>query len=558
MATEVRWKSIMITRLLVHGFRLLRDFDWKACDEGLNILVGDNGAGKSTVLDAIELCLTGRLHGRRALDELNPYWFNVDDVSEFYKAVKTEDANVTPPKIIIEAYLNCEEGPIAKLRGVNNLEGVDCPGLRLEIRPIEDLRVDLVKRVQEDAKKGATQLLPTEFYEIVWTSFQGGQVRRTPDGVSCIRISADGTRRGQTADFYARSLIQEMLSDASIRGISLKYRDTKREIDEAIAAAVAEDDIEGLSNVGFQMDQSARSNWLDSVILKSERVPLAMEGDGRQVEAKVGLALARSGEKKILLMEEPEARLSHTSLTKMLSRIIASLDNRQMFATTHSAFVLNRLGLNRLALVSEGKSPTRLTELDQETVSYFKRQSGYDTLRVVLANRLVIVEGPTDEMVFDWAYRKEFCQDPADGGIDVMSYGTRGKRALELAAAVGRSNLLVLRDNDHKPPEKWINDAKEYLATGRELIVGDEAGGSTIEPQMVSANMTNLSLLAKTIGCNSSDKDEMVDYMTEHKTDWALKLLEADASTADKLNAPPYINRAVRFISQQRTLEAKG
>lgn len=53
----------MITRIVIQGYRLFEEFELEP-NPGMNILVGDNDAGKSTLLEAISLALTGRLNGR--------------------------------------------------------------------------------------------------------------------------------------------------------------------------------------------------------------------------------------------------------------------------------------------------------------------------------------------------------------------------------------------------------------------------------------------------------------------------------------------------------------
>ena len=52
-------------------------------NQGINILVGDNEAGKSTILEAINLALTGILGGRYLRNELSQYLFNHRVVSEY-------------------------------------------------------------------------------------------------------------------------------------------------------------------------------------------------------------------------------------------------------------------------------------------------------------------------------------------------------------------------------------------------------------------------------------------------------------------------------------------
>ena len=87
----------MITRIIINGYRLFDGFEWEP-NSGTNIIVGDNEAGKSTLLEAIALALTGRLNGRWAQDELNPYWFNQAQVKRYFDSLST-DTPFAPPEI---------------------------------------------------------------------------------------------------------------------------------------------------------------------------------------------------------------------------------------------------------------------------------------------------------------------------------------------------------------------------------------------------------------------------------------------------------------------------
>jgi len=51
-----------IQKVIIQNFKTLRNFEINLNKE-LNIIVGDNEAGKSTLLDAINLVLTGQLNG---------------------------------------------------------------------------------------------------------------------------------------------------------------------------------------------------------------------------------------------------------------------------------------------------------------------------------------------------------------------------------------------------------------------------------------------------------------------------------------------------------------
>lgn len=488
----------MIQRILVKGFRILRDFDWIP-QEGVNVIVGDNAAGKSTILDAIELAMRCRVNGMRVEEALDPYWFNRDDVEDFFAAVSGGDATAKPPEILIELYFKKDSGSIAHLQGVHNSLGIDVPGVALSIVLNDELRSEFFSVIQEDSRR--RHLLPIEYYSVSWRSFKNQFLIKAPEPVACFRIDANPTRSSRVVDYYARSTVDAHISDEEKREISLRYRNLKQDIDEEILDQIVDDEGEGIiEDISFQMDQSSRSDWRNSVTIEKEGLPLSLAGRGMQVEARTRLALKKSEAKKVLLMEEPENHLSHTSLMRLMGLIEKHLSGRQLFVTTHSAFVLNRLGLNKLALLAHGNSPTSINYLSKDTVAYFRRQSGVDTLRIVLGRKVVLVEGPSDEMIFNWAYEKECAKSPQEDDVDVIAYGVRGKRALELAHALDKGHVAVLRDNDGKPPSKWRKDAEIYLDDGRQMFIDDDVSLGTLEPQMVYANLSNLPSFAAAIG----------------------------------------------------------
>ncbi|MDE6450031.1 MAG: ATP-binding protein [Muribaculaceae bacterium] len=54
----------------LHNFERFKFFD-KEFNSGLNILVGDNEVGKSTILEAIHLALSGMYKGRYLKSDLS-------------------------------------------------------------------------------------------------------------------------------------------------------------------------------------------------------------------------------------------------------------------------------------------------------------------------------------------------------------------------------------------------------------------------------------------------------------------------------------------------------
>lgn len=391
-------------------------------------------------------------------------------------------------------------------------------------------------------------IIPVEYYSITWKDFSGKTCVRRPDGAVCSKVQTDIRNSIFKSNYHSRGLLESLLDDADIRAITSKQNSLRRSIDEEIMAKtigrVSQD--EALSNVGFQMDQGYKHDWRNSVTLGVASRPIQYEGHGSQICIKTKLSFESVSDGSVILLEEPESHLSHTTLLELISGIERALGNQQLFITTHSAYVLNRFGLNRLSLLYRGKNPCRITDLSRDTISYFQKLSGYDTLRIVLAKKLVLVEGPSDEMIFNWGYYSRYGVYPNSDGIDVMDYGTRGKRALELSSRLERSRVAVIRDNDGKDPDHWIEGVSGFISESRKMFIGAPSDGFTLEPQMIHANADNLDDLAQIIGCDNSDKNHLEQYMRDHKTDWALKIATSDSSA--KLKCPNYMYRAMEFI----------
>nr|WP_276511045.1 TOPRIM nucleotidyl transferase/hydrolase domain-containing protein [Eoetvoesiella caeni] len=289
------------------------------------------------------------------------------------------------------------------------------------------------------------------------------------------------------------------------------------------------------------MDQSARTSWEGVVTPHVESVPFSMSGQGQQSAIKISLAMNRNAERaQFVMVEEPENHLTHTSLVTLLGRMESLAgEQQQLFITTHSSFVLNRLGLDALILMGKDTA-AKLTELDPETVAYFKKLPGYDTLRIVLAKKIVLVEGPSDEIVFERVFRDVHGKPPMQCGIDVLSMrGLSLARGLELCAALNKS-VSTLRDNDGIEPADLRSPVEKWLKAGaRELFIGEVADGKTLEPQLIKH--CGEPLLREILGITPAA--DLLTWMTREKTEAALRISE----TTKKIVPPPYILDAVKF-----------
>ena len=72
---------MQIEKLVIQNFKGFKERFTVNLNSGLNIIVGDNEAGKSTIIEAINLVLTGLYSGRYLKNELSQYLFNESAIS---------------------------------------------------------------------------------------------------------------------------------------------------------------------------------------------------------------------------------------------------------------------------------------------------------------------------------------------------------------------------------------------------------------------------------------------------------------------------------------------
>ena len=163
----------MIRELRVSGFRILRDFVWEP-KEGLNILVGANSAGKSTVLDAIELVTRGSIRGQGVRRSLSPDWFNKDIVDTFFQELDCPLDGMNVPEIKIVAVFSGDQR-LARITGANDPDKKfeDAPGIFITYAVPPNLLPQFLEECRSIKEAGGPFVLPTDFYTCSWRIFQG-------------------------------------------------------------------------------------------------------------------------------------------------------------------------------------------------------------------------------------------------------------------------------------------------------------------------------------------------------------------------------------------------
>lgn len=543
-------RAMYIQKIKIKNFKCFEDWFEVDFSQGVNIIVGNNEAGKSTLLEAIHLCLTGMLNGKYLRNELSPYLFNRKVERAYLDSIAAKKP-LDPPEIQIELFLDGDGDVLEDLRGNGNSEKNDkARGLRFSIefdRKYDGAYSELLKNQEINS-------IPLEFYQVQWSEFsrQPALARTIP--IKSALIDSTSTRVQSGSDMYISRIVKEFLDDNERVAISQAHRKLKDAFKAdgdvgAINEKLAEAAKISRKKVSISVDMSSHNAWENSLMTYIEDVPFHYVGKGEQCIVKTRLALSskKNREATILLIEEPENHLSHSKLNQLISDISTDKNGKQVIMTTHSSFVANKLGLGHLILLREAKV-TRIKDLDAS--DFFHKLPGYDTLRLVLSQKSILVEGDADELVVQRAYMDaNGGKLPIDDEIDVISVGLSFLRFLELAVAL-KIPVVVATDNDgdiaalEKKYAKYkdvdhIKICYDPLVDKGDLVLGGKPFNyNTLEPKLVKSNSVET---FNTLFGTKHDLDNLHRYMKTNKTECALAIF----STNTKINYPKYILDAI-------------
>ena len=545
---------MVIEKIVIENFKGFRDRFTLSLNKGLNIVVGDNEAGKSTILESINLALTGLYNGRYLQNELSQYLFNNEAVEEYLNSLKEEAKPLPPPAILIELYLEGEARPF--LKGSKNTDRSDCSGVFLKVE-----FDDSYQPVYEELiKKGNLKTLPIEYYRVVWKGFSRDPITARNIPLKSAFIDSSGTKFSNGSDVYISRIVKELLTPEEIINISQSHREMKEHfmgnksihaINEKLTSASKVTE----KNVSISVELSSKNAWESSLTTYLEDIPFHYIGKSEQSIIKTNLALAhnKAQEANIILLEEPENHLSHGKLNELIKSVKDNCANKQILVTTHSSFVANKLGLDCLTLLNNRK-PVKMDGLSPDTKKFFEKIQGYDTLRLILCDKAILVEGDSDELVIQKAYMAaNGGKLPIEDRIDVISVGVSFLRFLEIADKLSQ-RVCVVTDNDgdidalKKKYSGYLGEnAKENITIhyDDEIDVGDlkicesKFNYNTLEPKFLKAN--GFDHTKEILGVEYDEIDKLHKHMKSNKTECALKIFE---STAD-INFPGYITEAI-------------
>lgn len=524
----------------IDGYRALACADI-ALRPDLNIIVGNNESGKSTLLEAINLALKCQLNRRPAAYELHPYLFNIGCVHSFVESYQ-HGTPVPPPEILIELYFT-DSDELAELKGTNNSRGEDKPGVRLIIRLDEEhFRDEYAEYV---ARPEMLRTVPVEYYEIIWQSFANATLDNRWMPVHSSLIDPSAVANTYIANKYIREVTREYLSHTQQVELALSYRKLRDVFLEDQGVIAINEELAKKKGVvsdktlSVAMDMTTRAGWESAVLPHLDGVPMTLVGRGEQNSVKIKLALEAERECNVVLIEEPENHLSHSNLNRLLSHLSERAAGKQLIITTHSSFVLNKLGIENVLMFS-GERAISIEQLSPDTQKYFKKLPGYDTLRMILARRTILVEGPSDELVVQKAFVQKHGKVPLQFGVEVISVNALAfKRFLEIAKLL-KLSVCVVTDNDRRPEAVSARYQEYANEENIRICFSPDKDLFTLEKHLLALNCR--SKLNRVFHTSFASDADLLDHMLSHKAECALALFESPETFV----TPKYIEDAIQ------------
>lgn len=540
-----------MNKLYIKNYRMFKDELIKV-NSGCNIFVGDNNSGKSTLLEIIQVLLSGRINNSSFERQFKASFFNYKSRINFKEIISDSSQKIEElPSIIVEAYFD-DDGNNSQYKGTNNELGEDCPGIRMSV----EFNLDYSPAFQTMLQNGEIYDIPVEFYKVSWRDFGDNPIifRTFPVKVSMI----DTTQKDydSAVNKFINSRITNNLSDDEKVHLTRAYRKMKYEfnnnpnviaLNERLAVEEKLDD----KAIRFGMQEDVLESWMNEVSIEVENIPFEDMGFGTQNLIKMELVFKQDTEKSnVVLFEEPENNLAFGNMSRLISKINQD-ENKQVFISTHSSFVANKLGLENIILLHKGNT-SQLNAVKSETMKFFKKLPGYETVRFLLAEKVILVEGPTDELIIQRAYKDTYGKLPIENGVDVIAVDSLAfKRYCDLAILV-RKSLRIVTDNDGDIQLNIKDKYKDYITKNDDLIkIYYETNETlhTIEPSVLAVNSVEEEVFKKfkrviSKGNSMAKKNvtEIKSFMINNKAEWGMRVFDSD----ECIEYPAYIKDAIR------------
>ncbi|HGF5183028.1 ATP-dependent nuclease [Vibrio parahaemolyticus] len=563
-----------IRKVTINNYRSFRTFEAKL--QQLTVVIGENDTGKTNFFTALSLPLSGNLidfnQKRLSVSDINK-----DSVIDFLTSVVNDDTEENQLKKIPKVSVTVEfADPKDAYETALLAKWIVADGdnetykIRYDFKPKDDK--DLLEVVKKSlAGKTLDDInwftLPVELYDYQVVSVNNEKPIAYSDlkHVSLHSINAERDDFSESSSMKSNSiftkLLMNTLNDDDKGQINTAYSEFFSAIEktETFDKVIGtNDDFENYDSIIKQLECTPNlpnlKNILSNITLKYGNEFLYQKGLGQRnlIYILILFAYYKScGDTfNLCCIEEPEAHLSVNNLRLVRDFIEKSSSNSgslvQTIISTHNPSIINKLKISNV-LAFTGEKAISLSDTPTKLVDYLRKRPNFDILKLLFANKVILVEGPTEEMLISTYLSKQ----PALNDIDIIPIGQRGYATfLDIWLALNKDNqnkkIGVVRDYDNSDAAKAKHDAYD---TAHANVTVRTTTNYTLEIDLVEAedNLTLLNGLFEMKG----DLDAVSKHMINGKTARMLDVCDAmvDEENPLDIKLPAHIAEVIEAVS---------
>lgn len=537
----------------------------------LSIIIGENDSGKSNFLHALKLPLsTNELEYRSK--RLVSSDFNSDSIKLFYKTLhdKPKDIlSITSTIPIIRITLRFSEIEKEYERAIvsnwlTEIDGKPTYEIQYVFKPKSE--TDFIEYAREQMKgyeedfENFSFLIPTEFYDYTIFSTDNGKTIPYNElkNITINSINAERDDFSESNSMKSNSLLTKLLekklNEKEKIDIYKAYADFFNEIKEQEnfkKIFTKDPEFPSLNNFIEEIDcipnLANLKNILSNITLGYGDEFLYQKGLGQRNLIFILLFFQHFKDNEayfnLSCIEEPEAHLSTNNLNLIIDYINKSISKSkslfQTIITTHRPEVINKLDFKNVIAFS-GNKAISFVDVDESLTKYLGKRPNFDILKLLFSNRVILVEGPTEEMFINTILNlnKDILQN-----VDVISIGHKGfKTFLDIWMKLNSDNKIkkigIIRDFDSQPNAKKEHDAYDNNKT----IFVRTTTGYTLEDDIADTK-NNGKIISEYFLLGGTE--EVSGYLKASKAENMINLCNSIQDKKIEIIVPKHINEVL-------------
>jgi predicted ATP-dependent endonuclease of OLD family len=183
-------------------------------------------------------------------------------------------------------------------------------------------------------------------------------------------------------------------------------------------------------------------------------------------------------------------------------------------------------------------SPVSLKDLSEGTAKYFMKAPAAGILEFTISQKVVLVEGPSEYMLFERFYETVTGHVLEQDDVHIIDVrGLSFKRYLEIAQLL-RNKVAVVTDNDGDKQKHCVDKYVDFADNANIKICYEQDENKKTFEVVLHADNQEL--------CNNLFIGNAQEYMLKNKTESAYKLLDQE----DQIIVPEYIRGAIEWIKE--------